>query len=607
MVAHLRSAGPIVDPNFTPVLDIPRIPPKKHRPVRVNYQANKNTQGYISKHETLAQWTIIQWAHIEPSERGNMQPMIEQNKHKYDSLKGAIRNWLDQEQEEYTAYVWEYVNMMFEFASQTSIIELGTSTMGPQELLNLCHEERIYHKFFKFDRIIIPKDAQEYISAFFKGMMSHSEAIEELSQRDISSPSQAPVVRKDSKKALDELLAKLDDGKDVRSMSHDELDYLQRRFPAILDAVRDAQGAVLTFNVRILLQAVWNSAYELFKAQPNFLQEHHSDAKALEGRKELIIHYANRKKMLRKYYSMKDELRLDGDAHCIHRFCTTALTYRAFQRDLSVCVPENIKPGKRKRASSPHASFKRVCESVDTETDNNLITPPPSPHMRAQHSATSEASEASDGRENSDKVSSDNGDIDFIETEAPAATEAPEAPEAQNSTIRSIPSLSEDQALGGGASAITPTETSDLQSRQSEQVAKLLEQRSFCKLIIKHVRVWHCHIHLDDTLYLECVWDEAKYIEEVLRDLAEEPEFKHVKKMARFISDPENKFENLSAKITYILGYLNIVEGLTETTDEIRKVLETLYFTAEKQSKKVQTFLIIPSFITPSKEKSLAP
>jgi hypothetical protein len=251
---------------------------------------------------------------------GDMEP----NKHIY--LKRAVRYWLDQEKEKHSAYVREYVNTIFTLASQRSDMVSG-------ELLDICHSNAIYARFFKFDKINMPESAKDYINAFFRRTMCHNKVMEKLSQRDVIPPSPLPIAF-ESRQALDDLLAKIGDDRDVRFLDHDELDHLEKHFLAILEAVRDAQGVPLTCNARILLQAVWKSAYSVFKLEPNFSQELQDDTKELERRKEKLLHHAYEEGILRDYYGLKDEIRLDGDAHCIHMFCTTALTYRTFRKDL---------------------------------------------------------------------------------------------------------------------------------------------------------------------------------------------------------------------------------------------------------------------------------
>jgi hypothetical protein len=281
--------------------------PRKRQALADGQQRDRTIARFENKDRILKLW-------------GDMEPS------KHNHLKLAVRYWLDQEKEKYSAYVREYLNTIFRLASQKSDIV-------SEELLDVCHNDAIYARFFKFDKINMPQSAKDYINAFFRRTVSYNRVMEKLSQRDITPPSPVPVAC-ESKRALDDLLAKIGDNRDVRFLDHDELDHLNECFLEILEAVRDAQGSRLTHNAQILLQAVWKLAYSVFKSEPNFSHEQQDDAKVLERRKGKLLHHAYEDDILRDYYGLKDEIRLDGDAHCIHMFCTTALTYRTFRKDL---------------------------------------------------------------------------------------------------------------------------------------------------------------------------------------------------------------------------------------------------------------------------------
>jgi hypothetical protein len=399
----------------------------------------------------------------------------------------------------------EYVNAYIDFLQGFLNGEVGNTS-----IIDYCHKEGAYHKFFELDEISIPKDVNQYLVGVYNHQLSHEQLVQVLAEQHNRERSKVHNGKKGDGKALEGLLKEVESRRDVRFLSHEELDDLNDHFVPILDAIRDHKGAILTHNAYLLLQGVWDLSYDLFRKQPDFRQGKQVDDVVLNNRKAQLLKKAMESNILAKYYRPGDRVTLAGVPQCIHQFCTTALTYERFRGELIKLSEPPTVLGKRKDAKSGNVTPLKVPRR------RSLDTPPSTPPISTQS------------------------------FKSPYAAEP-------NTTSRRV--------------SDTPTSDSEDQSKIESEIK---EQRC---LFIQNLGAAHYHGTLQAKKMdeeTEIIVDILK----TLRDLVKKDCEELIKNVAPNHIDSENKQQVKSGNLCYIFALITLVPGVQKPKKEVLAILQ---------------------------------
>jgi hypothetical protein len=172
------------------------------------------------------------------------------------------------------------------------------------------------------------------------------------------------------------ILNRMEREEDVRHLSADDLETLNRDFDVILGGIRDPQKAGLTYNAYLLLRNSWTMAYTLFKKE---VRTEHMDHPTLERRRELLVEATRRADFGSRLYPQSAYPSLDSIAAAVYKFCTSFHTFKSMQKALQTDKNKPQTGQKRKLSGGLQMSQKKHRVNA-TPYDKNTPQPDPDAH-----------------------------------------------------------------------------------------------------------------------------------------------------------------------------------------------------------------------------------